>query len=144
LHSFRAAIQQNLDHAQRLAVAIEDSALLELLSPVELSAVCFRHLLNKDASEETRNRFNLALLKRIVARGRVYLSNAELKEKFCLRACIENHLTSRLRKESVRVEIGGIFGDTKPSPATLLALLGQLCAICFSRFLAQTTFSATC
>jgi hypothetical protein len=51
---------------------------------------------------------------------------------------------SRLRKKSVRVEIGGIFGDTKPSPATLLALLGQLCAICFSRFLAQTTFSATC
>jgi hypothetical protein len=53
-------------------------------------------------------------------------------------------LPSRLRKKSVRVEIGGIFGDTKPSPATLLALLGQLCAICFSRFLAQTTFSATC
>jgi TonB family protein len=51
---------------------------------------------------------------------------------------------SRLRKKSVRVEIGGIFGDTKPSPATFLALLGQLCAICFSRFLAQTTFSATC
>jgi len=51
---------------------------------------------------------------------------------------------NRLRKKSVRVEIGGIFGDTKPSPATFLALLGQLCAICFSRFLAQTTFSATC
>ena len=71
LHSFRAAIQQNLDHAHRLAAAIEDSASLELLGPVELSAVCFRHLLNKDASEETCNRFNLALLKRIVARGRV-------------------------------------------------------------------------
>jgi aromatic-L-amino-acid/L-tryptophan decarboxylase len=62
LHSFRAAIQQDLDHAQRLAWAIEDSASLELLGPVELSAVCFRHLLDKDASEETRNRFNLALL----------------------------------------------------------------------------------
>jgi glutamate/tyrosine decarboxylase-like PLP-dependent enzyme len=93
LHSFRAAIQQNLDHAKRLAAAIEDSALLELLGPVELSAVCFRHLLNKDASEEARDLFNLVLLKRIVARGRVYLSNAELKGKFCLRACIVNHLT---------------------------------------------------
>src|ERR1035437_8950004 len=51
---------------------------------------------------------------------------------------------SRLRKKSVPVEIGGIFGDTKPSPATFLALLGQLCAICFSRFLAQPSFSATC
>ena len=41
-----------------------------------------------------RNRFNLALLKRIVARGKVYLSNAELKGKFCLRACIVNHRTT--------------------------------------------------
>src|ERR1019366_4691176 len=57
---------------------------------------------------------------------------------------LDSEYPSRLRKKSVRVEIGGIFGDTKPSPATLLALLGQLCAICFSRFLAQTTFSATC
>ena len=53
LHSFRAAIQQDLDHAQRLGRAIEDSASLELLGPVELSAVCFRHLLDKDASEES-------------------------------------------------------------------------------------------
>src|SRR5258708_8204286 len=101
LHSFRAAIQQNLDHAQRLAAAIEDSASLELLGPAELSAVCFRHLLNKDASEETRNRFNLALLKRIVARGRVYLSNAELKGKFCLRACILNHPTKETHIDAV-------------------------------------------
>jgi aromatic-L-amino-acid decarboxylase len=105
LHSFRAAIQQNLDHAQRLAAAIEDSASLELLGPVELSAVCFRHLVNNDASEETRNRFNLALLKRIVARGRVYLSNAELKGKFCLRACIVNHLTKETDIDAVVREV---------------------------------------
>jgi aromatic-L-amino-acid/L-tryptophan decarboxylase len=101
LRCFRAAIQQNLDHAQRLAAAIEDSAVLELLGPVELSAVCFRHLLNKDASEQLRNRFNLALLKRMVARGKVYLSNAELKGKFCLRACIVNHLTQEADIDAV-------------------------------------------
>jgi len=43
LQSFRAAIQQNLDHAQRLAAAIKDSPVLEVAGPVELSAVCFRH-----------------------------------------------------------------------------------------------------
>jgi hypothetical protein len=47
--------------------------------------------------------------------------------------------SSRLRKKSVRVEIG-IFGDTKPSPAILLALLGQLCAICFSRYSCPNDF----
>jgi glutamate/tyrosine decarboxylase-like PLP-dependent enzyme len=111
LHAFRAAIQQDLDHAQRLARAIEDSDLLELLGPVELSAVCFRHLLDKDASEEKRNRFNLALLKRIVARGRVYLSNAELKGKFCLRACIVNHRTKETDIDAVVREVLEIAPD---------------------------------
>ena len=93
LDGFRAAIHQDLDHAKRLAAAIDQCPVLERLAPIELSAICFRHLVSTDASEETRNRFNLALLKRMVARGRVYLSNAELKGKFCLRACIVNHLT---------------------------------------------------
>jgi len=94
LQTFRAAIQQNLDYAQRLAAAIKDSLVLEIAGPVELSAVCFRHRRKQDVSEEMRNRFNLALLKRVVSRGKVYLSNAELKGKFCLRACIVNHLTT--------------------------------------------------
>jgi aromatic-L-amino-acid decarboxylase len=105
LHAFRTTIQQNLDHAQRLAAAIKDCASLELLGPVELSAVCFRHLLNNGASEETRNRFNLAILKRIIVRGRVYLSNAELKGKFCLRACIVNHLTKNADVDAVVREV---------------------------------------
>jgi aromatic-L-amino-acid/L-tryptophan decarboxylase len=94
LEGFRAAIRQDLDHAQRLAAAIEACPVLERVGPaVELSAVCFRHRVSQDAGEGARNRFNLALLKRIIARGRVYLSNAELQNKFCLRACIVNPLT---------------------------------------------------
>lgn len=93
LRAFRQAIRQNLDQAQRLATAVLRCPELELGGPVELSAVCFRHILNNDVSEEVRNRFNFELLKRIVRRGRVYLSNAELNERFCLRACIVNHLT---------------------------------------------------
>ncbi len=48
--------------------------------------------------------------------------------------------SNRLRKKSVRVEIGGIFGDIKSSPATHLTFLGQLCAIYFSRFLPKRLF----
>jgi aromatic-L-amino-acid/L-tryptophan decarboxylase len=105
LAAFRAAIGKDLDCAQRLAKAVASSPALELLAPVELSAVCFRHLLGKDASEEERNRFNLALLKRIVARGRVYLSNAVLHGKFCLRACIVNHLTKESDIDAVVPEV---------------------------------------
>src|SRR5579859_3860469 len=41
LEAFRTAIGKNLDQAQRLVKAIEASAQLEVLAPVELSAVCF-------------------------------------------------------------------------------------------------------
>jgi glutamate/tyrosine decarboxylase-like PLP-dependent enzyme len=105
MRAFRAAIQQDLEHAQRLAVAIKNVPTLEVVAPVELSAVCFRHRLNEDASEEPRNLFNLALLKRIVSRGRVYLSNAELKGQFCLRACIVNHLTTGRDIDAVVPEV---------------------------------------
>jgi len=105
LQAFRAAIQQDLDHAQRLAKAIQRCSSLELLGPVELSAVCFRHILSEDAAEEVRNHFNLALLKRIVARGKVYLSNAELNGKFCLRACVVNHRTKEADIDAVVSEV---------------------------------------
>jgi len=105
LQAFRDAIQQDLDRAQRLAGAIERSSSLELLGPVELSAVCFRHILREDASDEVRNRFNLALLKRIITRGKIYLSNAELKGRFCLRACIVNHRTTEMDIDAVVSEV---------------------------------------
>jgi len=94
LESFRAAIARDLDHARVLAAAVTACPELELLNPVELSAVCFRHRMKQEASEDDRNRFNTALLERLITRGRVYLSNALLKNKFCLRACIVNHRTT--------------------------------------------------
>jgi aromatic-L-amino-acid/L-tryptophan decarboxylase len=110
IQAFRAAIQQDLDHAQRLE-AIKKSPALELAGPAELSAVCFRHRLKYEASEEARNRFNVALLKRIVRRGRVFLSNAELNEKFYLRACIVNHFTSDTDVADVVPEVLGAASE---------------------------------
>ena len=111
IQAFRAAIQQDLDHAQRLVEAIKKSPALELAGPAELSAVCFRHRLRYEASEEARNRFNLALLQRIVRRGRVFLSNAELNEKFYLRACIVNHFTSDTDVDGLVPEVLGAASE---------------------------------
>jgi aromatic-L-amino-acid/L-tryptophan decarboxylase len=111
LEGFRAAIRQDLEHAQSLAAAVDGCKELERLAPVGLSAVCFRYLVSSDASEDVRNRFNLALLKRMIARGRVYLSNAELKGKFCLRACIVNHLTKGSDIDAVVPEVLEAAGE---------------------------------
>ena len=105
LEAFRDAIRKDLRQAQRLAAAVKASPELELCNEVGLSAVCFRHLKRADASEEERNRFNMVLLKRLIARGRVYLSNASLKGKFCLRACFVNHLTKDSDVDAVLPEV---------------------------------------
>ena len=105
LEGFRAAIQRDLEHAQRLAQAIDAAPELERVAPVELSAVCFRHRVTDGASEEERNRFNLGLLKRVLARRRVYLSNAELRGRFCLRTCMVNPLTKDSDVDAVVAEV---------------------------------------
>ena len=82
--AFREAIARDLEHARLLAAEIEGDAELDLVAPVHLSAVCFRH----------REKDNLAILKRVLARGRVYLSNATIESQFALRACFVNHRTT--------------------------------------------------
>ena len=79
--AFRDAIAEDLRHAQLLAHEIRSEPSLELLAPVPLSAVCFRH----------RTKDNEAILRRVNARGRVLISNATIKGQFALRACFVNH-----------------------------------------------------
>ena len=111
LQAFRAAIQKDLDLAQRLAAAIVNHPDLELSAPVELSAVCFRYIKSGSRTDNERNRHNAAILKRVVQRGRVYLSNATLRGKFCLRACIVNHRTTASDVDSVIPEVLTVAKD---------------------------------
>ena len=122
--AFRESITRDLAHARRLADAIKKESHLELLAPVELSAVCFRHTGNGRPPEDELNRFNQALLKRVVDRGRVYLSNASLHGKFALRACVVNHRTTDWRCRQCRSRsVGGCKGNP-PSVAILSRLSG--------------------
>jgi glutamate/tyrosine decarboxylase-like PLP-dependent enzyme len=82
--AYRATVARDLRHAELLAELVRAEPELELTAPVSLSIVCFRH----------RTRDNEALLRRLVARGRVYLSNATIGGAFSLRACFVNHRTS--------------------------------------------------
>jgi glutamate/tyrosine decarboxylase-like PLP-dependent enzyme len=103
--AIRKSIEKDLAHATRLAASIKNAPELELLAPVELSAVCFRYVGKRNLPEDQLNQLNLDILKRIVARGRVYLSNAMLHSKFCLRACIVNHRTTDADIDAVPSEV---------------------------------------
>jgi aromatic-L-amino-acid decarboxylase len=91
LNAFRAAIRADLEHARQLADDIRSTPQLELLAPVELSAVCFRYLENPAGAD--LNELNAAILRRMIQNGRVYLSNAVVQGNFALRACFVNHRT---------------------------------------------------
>lgn len=82
--AFKQAIKQDLQHAQRLARLIADEPELEVLSPVGLSTVCFRH----------RKADNREVLRRLIDRGKIYISNATIRGEFALRACFVNHRTT--------------------------------------------------
>jgi aromatic-L-amino-acid/L-tryptophan decarboxylase len=91
LEAFRGAVRTDLAHAARLAADVAAAPELELLAPVELSAVCFRY--RGREREQDLDRINLAILKRVIENGRVYISNATIRGQFALRACFVNHRT---------------------------------------------------
>ena len=76
----------------RLVQRVKATPELELMGTGELSAVCFRHR-GLSSAQQQLDEFNTKLLKRILRRGRVYLSNATINGRFCLRACVVNHRT---------------------------------------------------
>lgn len=94
LEAFRAAIRSDLEHARRLADNINNTPGLELLAPVELSAVCFRYVGSSAAGSSLHlDEINSAILRHVIESGRVYLSNASVHGRFALRACFVNHRT---------------------------------------------------
>jgi glutamate/tyrosine decarboxylase-like PLP-dependent enzyme len=104
LAAFRKAIENDLQHAQRLGSLIEETPDLRLMAPIELSAVCFRYVRGVH-TENSLNRLNSEILRRIVERGNVYLSNATLQSRFCLRACVMNHRTTNSDIDRVVAEV---------------------------------------
>lgn len=103
LAAFREAIRADCAHAQRLASRVQAKLSMELLAPVPLSAVCFRFV--GGVPPARLDAFNAALLKRVNARGRVYLSNATVRGRFALRACFVNHRTTDADVDAVVDEV---------------------------------------
>ena len=103
-----AAIADDIAMANHMAECVERDSQLELLAPVQLSICCFRYVpaneraeLEAAATEAERasveqkiNRLNEQIMYRVQRGGQAYLSNAMLRGKFALRACIINFRTT--------------------------------------------------
>jgi aromatic-L-amino-acid/L-tryptophan decarboxylase len=122
------AITEDISLAGYLADIIENADDFELLAAGELSICCFRYVPAKiqlrlrSASETERlaidaevDRLNERVMGLVQGGGRAYLSNATVKGRFALRACITNFRTTKADiEETVEVvrEAGRIvFGN---------------------------------
>jgi aromatic-L-amino-acid/L-tryptophan decarboxylase len=103
-----ASIAEDSALAAYMAGQIETAEDFELLAPVELSICCFRYLpaevrralIDADGERRTQieaglNQLNERIVHTVQRGGRAYISNAVLRGRFALRACIINFRTTR-------------------------------------------------
>ncbi len=102
--AFRDSIRDDLAHARRLAQIIAAEPTLELLAPVELSAVCFR-VRPAGLGEDDLNVLNARILRKVLQRRRVSFSNATVRGKFALRCCFVNHRTANADVDAIVEEV---------------------------------------
>ena len=89
------AISEDISLAEYFGEVISKAEDFELLAPVELSICCFRYVPKGNASEAELNQLNERIMGLVQKGGRAYISNATVKGRFALRACITNFRTTK-------------------------------------------------
>ncbi len=103
-----AAIGEDNSLAEYLGRCVNDADDFELLAPVELSICCFRYLpkgtkarlasvsvVERARIDAELDQLNTRLMLAVQRGGQAYLSNATLRGRFALRACITNFRTTQ-------------------------------------------------
>ena len=96
--AFRANLDEKLDLARWAAERLVELEDLEIVAQPQLSLLAFR-LTPPGLDDERTDRVNQALLERVNARRRVYLTATRISERFVLRICV---LSFRTHLDRVR------------------------------------------
>jgi aromatic-L-amino-acid/L-tryptophan decarboxylase len=92
LDAFRAAIDTCLDLALHVEQRVAASDRFELLTPAQLSIVCFRRTAPTEVEAEA---LNAALVEGLLASGEGFVSSTRVDGRYALRICLVNHSTTR-------------------------------------------------
>ena len=89
---FGRLIAQDIAHARYMARQIEEHPRLELVAPVDLNIVCFRHVA---PDEDAARGLNTEIMLRLQERGLAVPSDTTVQGKHGLRCAFNNHRTRR-------------------------------------------------
>lgn len=89
---FGRLIAQDIAHARSMAKQIKAHPQLELVAPVDLNIVCFRHVA---ADEAEAKDLNTETMLRLQERGLAVPSDTTVQGKHGLRCAFNNHRTER-------------------------------------------------
>ena len=84
----RRILRSHLEMAAWLSTELRSDPSWEVMAPMPMSTVCFRHHPAGLDSEDELERHNRELLARVNGRGQVFVSHAVLRRRFVLRASI--------------------------------------------------------
>ncbi len=90
LEGIQARLREHCALAERFAQWVQAEPQWELLAPVTMSVACFRHRPDGLHDEAALERHNAAVMERVNASGRVFLSHTKLDGRFTLRLAVGN------------------------------------------------------
>jgi aromatic-L-amino-acid/L-tryptophan decarboxylase len=88
--------------ARRLATMVDEASDVERMAPVTLSIVCFRYVPRGWPRDDVRlDRLNTAIMHEVQAGGEAFLTNAAVRGRVALRACILHYATTEADLEAL-------------------------------------------
>ena len=92
-NGYKKMISQDIELSKLLFSLANNHPEFEAVSQ-NLSITTFRYIPESYNNEDYLNKLNEELVNNLQAGGEVFVSNAIVKEKYCLRACVVNFRTS--------------------------------------------------